>query len=57
VGSLSEIKKGLNKDKRIWACDIAQHMNLFALRQAGSAGAAHIATVKKMIKYAFQGWY
>lgn len=46
---------GLPEEDRVWVRDIAKHMDIYAFGQAGSAGAAHIPTVKAMLAFIFTG--
>lgn len=50
-----EKKRGLPEEKRIWVQDIANHMKIYTIGQAGFAGAAFIPSVKRLLDFAFTG--
>jgi hypothetical protein len=43
------------REPRVWVRDIARSMNVYAVGQAGSAGAANPQTVKALLEYAVLG--
>lgn len=48
-----EKRVGKGDSSKIWVRDVAKDMKLYTFGQAGLAGAANLATVKKLLEFAF----
>lgn len=48
-------RRHLPPDDRVWVRDVARDMGVYAVGQAGSAGAANVPTVRAMLDFALGG--